>query len=80
MSKTLWALRRQAAGDKSLGRDQSIKRTAMMKLVEQVASEMAELAADRMRVRVGRKLLLTVLSFSVAAFTAGFVFGGRMLL
>ena len=50
MSQTLWALRRTARRDTQLGLDQSIKKTVMLTLVEQVANETEERVGHNTRV------------------------------
>ena len=75
MSKTLWALRRQAKRERTL----RISIVSTAKLAEKVYRETTKLVEARMRVRRGRGVLAVSLAVVVVAFVTGFLFGGELL-
>ena len=79
MSKTLWALSAQARRDRACSRSLSIKRSAMMKIVETVALEAAETARAKLREDLNPAIAKALLIFSAVCFIGGVLLGRLVL-
>ncbi len=80
MSKTLWALRKQAAIYTEDGPPfRRLSYPAVLALAEAVAKETAEGIADRVRVSIGRTLLMLMLAAGSVGAAIGFFIGRHLL-